>query len=70
MHTLAPISSLSMHLPNLINLSFENNKLTSYRDIDPLPGKYFTRLRELLFIGNPVLENAKNRSGAELRYRR
>ena len=52
---------LAHYLPNLENLSLENNKLCSWRDMDSVAGKKgkdrLTQLREILVMGNPLRED-------------
>jgi hypothetical protein len=63
-------STLPSKLPGLINLSFQNNKLSFFKDIDCFPGKDLGYLRELLLIGNPVVEKELGKPGGEANYRR
>jgi len=37
-----------------MNLSFQNNQLTTLRDLEPLNGSKFTNLRELVIADNPI----------------
>jgi nuclear RNA export factor len=52
------ISTLSHYLPDIANLSLQNNNLRTWKDIDYALGKKdrFNNLRELILIGNPVRE--------------
>ena len=52
------IAHLSHYLPNLANLSLQNNKLRSWRDLDFISGKRgkLAQLRELVLLGNPFRE--------------
>jgi nuclear RNA export factor len=52
------ISTLAHYLPDLANLSLQNNNLRVWRDIDYVLGKKdrLNKLRELILIGNPVRE--------------
>lgn len=60
------LSTLPKTNPNLINLSFKDNQITSYRDIDVFNGRDMPRLRELLFQGNPVSPDPSNTSEAAM----
>jgi nuclear RNA export factor len=52
------LSSLGQYLPNLANLSLQNNNLRQWKDIDLISGRKskLTKLRELILIGNPLRE--------------
>lgn len=56
------ISALSRYLPNIVNLSLQDNKLERHRDLDYVSGRKSSsfklqRLRELILTGNPLREN-------------
>ncbi|KAJ1541536.1 nuclear mRNA export, poly(A)+RNA binding protein, partial [Cladochytrium tenue] len=53
----------------LQNLSFRDNLIQSYRDIDCLKGAELKNLREIMFSGNPVRARETKRPGGELEYR-
>jgi nuclear RNA export factor len=65
------IAHLSHYLPNLANLSLQNNKLRSWRDIEFISGKRgkLTQLRELVTLGNPFREH-EFQNGRGDKYRR
>ena len=63
-------SSLPSQLPGLINLSFQNNNLQFFKDIDCFPGRDLFYLRELVFVGNPLVGKEMAKTGGELKYRR
>jgi nuclear RNA export factor len=56
------ISALSRYLPNIANLSLQDNKLERHRDLDYVSGRKSSsfklqHLRELILTGNPLREN-------------
>jgi nuclear RNA export factor len=68
--SLKPFSTLPQWAPLVQNLSFRDNLITSYRDIEGLKGTEVPNLRELIFAGNPVREKEVRRPGGELQYRK
>ena len=50
------VSRLAHYLPKLANLSLENNKLSSWKDLDYISGRKgkIESLRELILVNNPV----------------
>ena len=55
------ISTIAHYLPNLANLSLENNNLRVWKDIDSISQlsdkkDKLLKLRELILIGNPIRE--------------
>ncbi|KAH7884498.1 hypothetical protein F5I97DRAFT_1812991 [Phlebopus sp. FC_14] len=52
------LSTLAHYLPQLANLSLQNNNLRVWRDIDYISGKRgkLEHLRELILLGNPLRE--------------
>ncbi|KAI0067186.1 NTF2-like protein [Artomyces pyxidatus] len=69
LHSTHPIASIAHYLPNLANLSLENNNLRVWKDIDSLSQltdkkDKLGKLRELILLGNPIrdLEYQNNRS--------
>jgi len=54
LRNLKSLSKLHFYLPDLMNLSFQNNLLSSLRDLEPLNGSKFTNLRELVIADNPI----------------
>ncbi|KAI8998170.1 hypothetical protein BC832DRAFT_566370 [Gaertneriomyces semiglobifer] len=67
--SLEPFSMLPQYVPNIRALSFQDNRLRSYRDIEPLKGSSFGNLRELLFTGNPVVKHQLSKPGGDIEYR-
>ncbi len=70
LRSLSMFSTLPNQLPGLINLSFQNNNLSFFKDIDCFPGKYLVHLRELLLTGNPIVSKEMGKPGGETKYRR
>ena len=68
--SLSMLSTLPSQLPGLINLSFQNNNLGFFKDVDCFPGSDLAYLRELVLVGNPLLEKEMAKSGGEIKYRR
>ncbi|KAJ3055798.1 nuclear mRNA export, poly(A)+RNA binding protein [Rhizophlyctis rosea] len=69
LRTLSHFESLHQQLPGLTALSFKDNQLNSLRDIEPISGKDFPNLRELLMTGNPFRERDVKRPGGDIKYR-
>ncbi|KNC96593.1 uncharacterized protein SPPG_08177 [Spizellomyces punctatus DAOM BR117] len=67
--TLQHVSNLPKHVPNVTALSFQDNQLRSFRDLEPLKGADLPHLRELLLIGNPVRDKEVAKPGGEIVYR-
>lgn len=66
------LSTLNHYLPNLSNLSLENNKIRLARELEPLAGhrgKTVSALKELVLKGNPIQKDAISRDSVEA-YRR
>ena len=65
------VSRLAHYLPKLANLSLENNKLSSERDLDYISGRKgkLESLRELLLVNNPVRDFEFRNNGGD-RYKR
>ncbi|EJD06393.1 NTF2-like protein [Fomitiporia mediterranea MF3/22] len=61
------ITSLAHYIPDLRNLSLQDNKLRSWRDLDQLSTKNrkLAQLREIIFIGNPLRETELSAGRAE-----
>jgi nuclear RNA export factor len=69
------ISTIAHYLPNLANLSLENNSLRVWKDIDSISQlsdkkDKLLKLRELILIGNPIreLEYQNNRVDSYRKY--
>jgi len=60
---LRPFNKLHSYLPDVMNLSFQNNFLNTLRDIEPINGDKFTNLRELVISGNPIKEKEIQKFG-------
>ena len=59
---------LSHYLPQIRNLSLQDNKIKSWRDVEYIAGtktKKLSVLRELIFIGNPLRESEVNSNKPE-----
>ncbi|EIW83907.1 NTF2-like protein [Coniophora puteana RWD-64-598 SS2] len=52
------LSTLAHYLPNIANVSLQNNNLKVWRDIDYISGRKgkLEQLRELILLGNPLRE--------------
>ncbi|TFK46129.1 NTF2-like protein [Heliocybe sulcata] len=64
------LTSLPHYLPNLVNLSLENNNLQLWRDLDNFSSRNhkMEQLQELILIGNPLRElEYKNGRGDKYR---
>nr|KAJ3420330.1 nuclear mRNA export, poly(A)+RNA binding protein [Polyrhizophydium stewartii] len=68
LRTLDHFSTLHERIPNLVNLSLQDNLLSSFRDLEPLRGKELRLLREFVLIGNPVREREVTKAGGEIKY--
>ncbi|KAK5667458.1 nuclear mRNA export, poly(A)+RNA binding protein, variant 2 [Batrachochytrium dendrobatidis] len=66
--TLDHFSTLYQRVPSLVNLSLQDNMISSYRDLEPLHAKEFPNLREVVLIGNPLRERELSRPGGEINY--
>jgi nuclear RNA export factor len=65
------ISTICQYLPELQNLSLQNNLLSNYKSLEQLKGPHkLKKLRELILIGNPVREEAIAHTGNDIVYRR
>ncbi|KAI8052834.1 hypothetical protein BDF22DRAFT_685449 [Syncephalis plumigaleata] len=64
------ISTICQYLPELQNLSLQNNLLPNYKSLEQLKGPHkLKKLRELILIGNPVREEAIAHAGNDIIYR-
>ena len=65
------IAHLSHYLPNLANLSLQNNNLRLWKDLEYLSGRKgkLKQLRELVLLGNPLREE-EYQNGRGEKYRR
>lgn len=70
LRSLSMFSTLPSQLPGLINLSFQNNELAYFKDIDCFPGKDLKYLRELVLIGNPLVNKEMTKPGGGIKYKR
>ncbi|KAI9346491.1 hypothetical protein BDR26DRAFT_855669 [Obelidium mucronatum] len=64
--SLKPFATLSVYCPFVQNLSFENNSLQSYRDVEALEGYKLKNLREVVFGRNPVYDREAKKGEAGL----
>lgn len=55
-YSLLCLDTLPSRVPNLVNLSLENNALSGLKDIEAMPGRQFKCLKELVLLGNKVRE--------------
>ena len=69
LRSLEPFSTLPTRVPNLVNLSLQDNLLFSYKDVEPLNGKDFAKLREVVFIGNKFREFQLSKPGGDIIYK-
>ncbi|KAI9366015.1 hypothetical protein DFJ73DRAFT_806682 [Zopfochytrium polystomum] len=67
--SLRPFQTLSQYCLLLQNLSFRDNQIQSFREIEPLKGNELKNLREIMFTGNPVRDRETRRTGGEAAYR-
>ncbi|KAJ3216925.1 nuclear mRNA export, poly(A)+RNA binding protein [Dinochytrium kinnereticum] len=67
---LRPFQSLPSHVPLLQNLSFQDNLIQHYRDLEGVRGKDLPNLHELIFLSNPFREREIKKPGGEADYRR
>lgn len=70
LRSLTVFSSLPKLLPRLENLSFEDNALSSFKDLDGFPGRDFVVLKRVIFKGNPFVEKEARKSDGDVRYKR
>ncbi|KAF9191411.1 nuclear mRNA export, poly(A)+RNA binding protein [Haplosporangium sp. Z 767] len=69
--SLIPISSVAQFFPNLQNLSFQDNSIFSFKDLESLSGpKKLSNLRELILLDNPVRDNDIAKNKDDISYRR
>ncbi|KAI8839818.1 hypothetical protein BJ741DRAFT_598756 [Chytriomyces cf. hyalinus JEL632] len=52
--SMKPFETLYIFCPFIQNLSFQDNLIQNYRDLESLRGEKLKNLRELLLMGNPV----------------
>ncbi|TPX30156.1 hypothetical protein SmJEL517_g06215 [Synchytrium microbalum] len=67
--TLEPVSKLPEYVPNIAALSFENNPIDRYRDLEFLKGADLKSLREVCFLETPLRKKELASSGGDLKYR-
>ncbi|KAL1922051.1 uncharacterized protein VTP21DRAFT_10693 [Calcarisporiella thermophila] len=64
------ISTIAQFLPQIKNLSLENNNISRYIDLEALSGNQkLPNLRELVLLGNPLRQNEIQKSGDDVTYR-
>lgn len=68
LRNLQPIAALAEYLPNILNLSLQDNNITNFTDLEPLAGK-FNHLNELVLDGNPIKAREVERHGNDITYR-
>ncbi|GJJ70518.1 nuclear RNA export factor [Entomortierella parvispora] len=72
LRSLRAIASVTRFFPNIQNLSFKNNLISNFRDLEMMGGaKKLTMLRELILLDNPIRDQdiAKNKDDIEYRSR-
>jgi nuclear RNA export factor len=62
-------ATLSDRVPGVVNLSFQKNKLNSYKDLEHILGSKFTSLRELVLVDNPIKQKEMGKTGSDATYR-
>lgn len=71
--TVHHISTITQFLPNVQNISLEDNLIKTFENLDPISGAgKLKHLRELVLLGNPLRETMIKRSGNDryyIRYR-
>ena len=68
--TLEPVSKLPEYVPTVTGLSFENNPLDRYRDLESLKGADLKSLREVVFLDTPLHTRELAGPGGDLKYRK
>ncbi|KAJ3134387.1 nuclear mRNA export, poly(A)+RNA binding protein [Physocladia obscura] len=63
---LKPFETLSVYCPLVQNLSFENNMIQTYKDLEGLRGDKLKNLREIVFSRNPVHDREAKKGEAAL----
>jgi nuclear RNA export factor len=59
-------SSLHERVPNIQNISFENNNLLVYKDLESMNPSKLLNLRELVLLNNPIRERELGKTGNDL----
>ncbi|TPX39643.1 hypothetical protein SeLEV6574_g07079 [Synchytrium endobioticum] len=67
--SLQPVSTLREFVPNVCALSFENNPLDKFRDLEPIRGADLKSLREVVFLDTPLRTRELAIANGDLRYR-
>ncbi len=63
-------SHLADQVPNLANVSFKDNLLRTYDDLNGFHGKDFHHLHELILEGNPLKEKELEKNGNTINFKR
>ncbi|KAI8893731.1 hypothetical protein BC833DRAFT_270179 [Globomyces pollinis-pini] len=63
------LDTLFTRIPNLLNVSFKDNLLSHYRDIEPFKGSSFQNLREVIMDGNPVKFKELLKEGGDINFK-
>lgn len=63
------VATLPQWVSGVTALSFQNNNIHSLRDIEVLPGKDFTNLKEIVFLDNPIRDKEMSRPGGDIKYK-
>lgn len=70
LRNVSPISTVAQYIPQLKNLSLQNNNLLFYSNLEALSGKTkLKELKELILLGNPLRENEIKKTGDDVAYR-
>jgi nuclear RNA export factor len=61
------LQSLSQYLPKLANLSLQDNRIRTWKDIDFISARKgkLLHLRELVLLGNPIRDTVVQEGGIE-----
>ncbi|CAO3652950.1 unnamed protein product [Cunninghamella echinulata] len=69
LHNVQPISTITQYLPNLQNLSLQNNLIKSFDGLEAISGTgKLTQLKELILSGNPLQEHELKQRGDQRGY--
>ncbi|KAJ3391875.1 hypothetical protein HDU84_005226 [Entophlyctis sp. JEL0112] len=64
--TLKPFQTLSVYCPFIQNISFDNNLLQGFKDVECLGGDKLKNLREIVFTRNPFHDREAKKGDASL----
>ena len=63
-------STLAGRVPDLENISFKDNLIRTFEDLQPFNGRNFKSLRELILDGNPIREKELSKAGGHINFMR